>query len=86
MIQLAEVANSRLREAMDTLRSRQGMMDKIKFGTDHLQLFMAIGDTASDVSAKQYSGSLDLTLHTAQSHIPVGCDYRQGALQGKHVL
>ena len=48
-MQLAEVANARLQEAMRTLQSQQGMMKKIKLGTDSLQLFMNVGETVSEV-------------------------------------
>ena len=48
-MQLAEVADARLQEAMRTLQSQQGMMKKIKLGTDSLQLFMNVGETVSEV-------------------------------------
>ena len=48
-MQLAEVADARLKEAMRTLQSQQGMMKKIKLGTDSLQLFMNVGETVSEV-------------------------------------
>ena len=49
-MQLAKVADARLEKAMDSVKSKQGMMEKIDRGTGFLQLFMTIGNTAAEVS------------------------------------
>ena len=49
-MQLAKVADARLEKAMDSVKSKQGMMEKIDRGTGILKLFMTIGNTAAEVS------------------------------------
>ena len=49
-MQLAEVADARLQKAMDSVKAKQSMMEKIDCGARFLKLFMTIGSTAAEVS------------------------------------